>query len=81
MDKPSLTSLKQSLLLRSKTKKLQELIEKRDKYRQKLTGMYKNFRGVVHESAVSELKYSEIKVYEDLLNSVVEEINKIENAR
>lgn len=57
-------------------KKLQELKAKRDKYKEKLTNMYKNFRGVKHENSLSELRYSEIKVYEDLLNSVEEEIKK-----
>lgn len=62
-------------------KKLQELKAKRDKYKEKLTNMYKNFRGVKHENSLSELRYSEIKVYEDLLNSVIVEINKLENER
>jgi len=57
-------------------KKIQELKAKRDKYKEKLTNMYKNFRGVKHENSLSELRYSEIKVYEDLLNSVEEEIKK-----
>lgn len=39
--------------------------------------MYKYFHGVKHESAYSELQYSEIKVYENMLNSVVEEITKL----
>lgn len=60
-------------------KKLQELKAKRDKYKEKLTNMHKNFRGVKHENSLSELRYSEIKVYEDLLNSVTMEINKLEN--
>jgi hypothetical protein len=59
--------------------KLTELKERRDKYKEKLTRMYKNFRGVKHENSLSELQYSEIKVYEDLLNSVVDEIRIIEN--
>lgn len=59
--------------------KLAELKERRDKYKEKLTRMYKNFRGVKHENSLSELQYSEIKVYEDLLNSVVEELKLIEN--
>ena len=58
--------------------KLIELKAKRDKYKEKLTRMYKNFRGVKHENSLSELQDSEIKVYEDLLNSVVEEIKLIE---
>lgn len=59
--------------------KLTELKQRRDKYKEKLTRMYKNFRGVKHENSLSELQYSEIKVYEDLLNSVVEEIKLMEN--
>jgi len=59
------------------SKKLQELTKKRDSYKEKLTLMYKHFHGVKHESAHSELQYSEIKVYEDMLNSVVEEITKL----
>ena len=67
-------------ILTSETgKKLQELKAKRDKYKEKLTNMYKNFRGVKHENSLSELRYSEIKVYEDLLNSVMLEIKKLEN--
>lgn len=61
--------------------KLSSLIKKRDEYRNKLTEMYKHFHGVKHESAHSELQYSEIKVYEDMLNSVVTEIHTIQNAR
>lgn len=62
-----------------KIKKIRELKSRRDKYKEKLTRMYKNFRGVKHENSLSELQYSEIKVYEDLLNSVVEELKLIEN--
>lgn len=54
--------------------KLADLTKKRDEYKEKLTQMYKYFHGVKHESAHSELQYSEIKVYEDMLNSVVAEI-------
>ncbi|WKZ25442.1 MAG: hypothetical protein QY322_03590 [bacterium] len=59
--------------------RLKELEEKKLKYQFKLDGMYKNFRGVKHENSLSELRYSEIKVYEDLLNSVVEELKTLEN--
>lgn len=61
----------------NKTNKLQELTRKKDLYKEKLTQMYKHFHGVKHESAHSELQYSEIKVYEDMLNSVMEEITKL----
>jgi hypothetical protein len=57
--------------------KLADLIKKRDEYKVKLTEMYKHFHGVKHESAHSELQYSEIKVYEDMLNSVVAEIENL----
>lgn len=63
----------------NKNKRLKELKEKRDKYKEKLTEMYKHFRGVKHENSLSELRYSQIKVYEDMLNSVVEEIKKLED--
>ena len=57
--------------------KLASLTKKRDEYKEKLTEMYKHFHGVKHESAHSELQYSEIKVYEDMLNSVVAEIESL----
>lgn len=60
--------------------KLTDLIKKRDEYKAKLAHMYKYFHGVKHESAHSELQYSEIKVYEDMLNSVVAEIESIQYA-
>ncbi len=61
-----------------KSKKLQEFIKKRDGYKARLTEMYKHFRGVVHESALSELKNSEIKVLEDFVRSLNEEIAVLE---
>ncbi len=57
-----------------KNTKLKEFITKRDNYKAKLKEMYKHFRGVVHESALSELKHSEIKVLEDFVRSLDEEI-------
>lgn len=60
-----------------KDKKIQELTKKSILYKEKLTQMYKYFHGVKHESAHSELQYSEIKVYEDMLNSVLQEINNL----
>jgi flagellar biosynthesis chaperone FliJ len=58
-------------------KNLKNLIEKRNEYRAKLIEMNKHFRGVKHENALSELKYSEIKVYEDFVSSLDEEIANI----
>lgn len=64
-----------------KAQKLKEHITKRDNYKAKLKEMYKHFRGVKHENALSELQDSTIKVYEDMLNSIVEEIKILENAK
>lgn len=64
-----------------KHKKLKEFILKRDNYKAKLKEMYKHFRGVKHENALSELQDSQIKVYEDMLNSVVEEIKLLTSAK
>lgn len=65
-------------ILTSETgKKLQELIKKRDGYKTKLTEMYKHFRGVKHENSLSELRYSQIKVYEDFVASLNFEIEQL----
>ena len=61
-----------------KKKKLKEFIGKRDGYKARLVEMYKHFRGVKHENALSELKYSEIKVLEDFIRSLNEEIAVLE---
>lgn len=57
-----------------KHKKLQEFITKRDGYKAKLVEMYKHFRGVKHENSLSELQDSQIKVHEDFVRSLNEEI-------
>jgi uncharacterized coiled-coil DUF342 family protein len=57
-----------------KNTKLQELKLKRDDYKAKLKEMYKHFRGVKHENSLSELQDSTIKVYEDIVRSLNEEI-------
>lgn len=58
-------------------KKIKELEQKREEYKLKLEGMWKNFRGVKHEDSVSEIRYSQIRVYEDFVNSITEEINRL----
>lgn len=57
-----------------KNKKLQEFIAKRDRYKARLVEMYKHFRGVKHENSLSELQDSQIKVHEDFVRSLNEEI-------
>jgi len=60
-----------------KTTKLKEHIIKRDNYKAKLKEMYKHFRGVKHENALSELQDSQIKVYEDIVRSLNQEISEL----
>ncbi len=64
----------------SKSEKLKELKVKRDEYRIRINELYKNFRGVKHENSLSELRYSEIKVKEDMLGSVLREIKTLEES-
>lgn len=59
-------------------KKIKELKEKKEKYEEKLKFLYKNFRGVIHEDSSSEIKYTQIKVYESFMHSIEEEIKKLE---
>lgn len=55
-------------------KKRQELLAKRKTYDEKLQKLYFGFRGVIHENAASELRYTQIKVYEDFIRSIDEEL-------
>lgn len=61
-----------------KQQKKKELLEKREKYEEKLKNLRIGFRGVRHEDSVSEIKYSMIKVYEDFINSIDEEIAQLD---
>lgn len=62
-------------------KKYQELLEKKQKYQEKLTNLYKNFRGVKHEDSSSEIKYAQIKVYEDFINSIEDELKTLKSSK
>ncbi len=61
-------------------KKYQELIEKKQRYEEKLKYLYKNFRGVIHEDSSSEIKYTQIKVYESFIISIEDELRAMEAA-
>jgi uncharacterized coiled-coil DUF342 family protein len=63
-----------------KKKKLKELHEKRDETIKKLEELYKNFRGVKHEDSASEIKYTQIKVFEGFIESLNTEIKNLENS-
>jgi hypothetical protein len=58
-------------------KKLTELQEQLAKYKSRLEEKMKYFHGVKHESALSELKYSEIMVLRDMIASLEKEINSL----
>jgi len=51
-----------------------KLEEAEEKYRARL----KNFRGVPHESAAGELSFSELKVREDFVRSLRDEVLQLE---
>ncbi len=58
----------------AKTAKIKELEKKLAEYEEKYKFKLSRFRGVPHESASGELAYSELKVLEDYLNSIKEEL-------
>lgn len=60
--------------------KLIALKNEREKYREKLAQKMKGYRGVVHESAASELRHSEVMVLRSMVASLDREIAAIEKA-
>ncbi len=57
-----------------KSKKLNELQEKLVSYETKLAQEMKGYRGVIHESAASEIKHTKVMVYKAMVQSIREEI-------
>lgn len=62
----------------SKEDKLKELKESLAKYEEKLRHQMKGYRGVIHESAASEIKHSMVMVLRDMVSSITEEIKNLE---
>lgn len=62
-----------------KQTKIKELKEKLANYEQKLAFETKTYRGVIHESAVSEVKHSTVMVLRDIVYNLKEEIKKLED--
>lgn len=62
-----------------KNNKLVELKNRLLHYEEKLRQEMKGYRGVIHESAVSEIKHSKVMVYKAMVQSLKEEIHKLEN--
>lgn len=60
-----------------KAKKIEELKEKLTNYETKLAWEMKGYRGVIHESAASEIKHTKVMVYKAMVQSIREEIEKL----
>jgi len=57
--------------------KLKELEQKLAKYMPIYLEKKKRFRGVRHEDSLSELRYTEFKVYQDIVAGLEKEIREI----
>jgi hypothetical protein len=62
----------------SDKEKLDALYKKLAEAEEKYEFRLKNFRGVAHESAMGELAFSELKVREDFVQSLKQEIKALE---
>jgi len=62
----------------SDKEKLAALLKKLEVAEEKLRLRLRNFRGVSHESASGELAYSELKVFEDYVRGLKEEIKVLQ---
>lgn len=60
--------------------KLKELKAKLAKAEIKYSYLMKGYRGVIHESAASEIRHSEVKVYEDYISNLKKEIKLLEES-
>ena len=60
-------------------RKLKELEEKLAKYKPIFLEKKRNFRGVRHESSISELRYTEFMVYKNIVEGLEKEIAQLKN--
>jgi len=60
------------------TTKIAELKTRLAYYEEKLAYEMKTYRGVIHESAASEIKHSKVMVFKDMVQSLKEEIYKLQ---
>ena len=60
-----------------KALKLKELEEKLVKYKLIYEAKKRVFRGVRHEDSLSELRYTEFKVYQDIVGGLEKEIREL----
>ena len=59
-------------------KKLKQLKEKLAYYESKLAFKMKRYRGVIHESASSEMKHQEVMVLRSMVDGLKKEIQQLE---
>mgnify|MGYP001616044006 FL=1 len=59
--------------------KLKELEEKLAKYKPIFLEKKRNFRGVKHESSISELRYTEFMVYKNIVEGLEREIRELKS--
>ncbi|MBI3955958.1 hypothetical protein HY339_01735 [Candidatus Gottesmanbacteria bacterium] len=60
-----------------KEKKLTELRKKLAKYEGKLAQKMKRYRGVIHESGLSEMRHNEVMVIQAIIADLKREIQEI----
>ncbi|MCL5090918.1 MAG: hypothetical protein M1514_02815 [Patescibacteria group bacterium] len=65
----------------NKQEKIKELKAQLAKYEEKLAFKMKTYRGVIHESALSELKHSEVMVLRAMIDDLKREIYKLEQEK
>ena len=59
-------------------KKVEQLKKDKERYEGQLAHEMKTYRGVIHESAASEIKHSKVMVLRDMVRSITEEIAGLE---
>ena len=64
--------------MREKEEKLRQLKEKLAHYEQKLAFKMRRYRGVIHESAASEMKHQEVMVLRAMIDGLKKEIEELE---
>ncbi|QQS38672.1 hypothetical protein IPM62_04795 [Candidatus Woesebacteria bacterium] len=61
------------------TEKIKDLKSKLNHYESILKAEMKGYRGVVHESAASEIKHTKVMVYTAMVDGLKKEIRDLEN--
>lgn len=59
-------------------KKIEQLKVDKKRYEDELAHEMKTYRGVIHESAASEIKHSKVMVLTDMVRSITTEIEGLE---